>query len=239
MKKRYLVRGFLKDFDWAVKDFYRPKGRGFEQFLHGASVHFHGRLIEVVRRRRGEPSRWISEEPYFVELLYAMLASWGMDSGQARLLDFEKFDHAIRLLVDSEALQRFQGVKIAAVDAGWRGSITELWRILTGPGKVMASRSQLVGASKVLHHLLPDVFPPIDGTYTLDFLSSLEITEPFTIKASELQPPGLGAFFKAMLFFGMAARTVPNLDRYLDKGPMSGSIPKVIDNAIIAWWGSE
>jgi hypothetical protein len=78
-KRTYLVKDFLAEFDWAAKDFYEKKGRGFEQFLHGASVHFHERFIGIVRKRGGHPSRWIGEEPYFVELLYAMLASWGME----------------------------------------------------------------------------------------------------------------------------------------------------------------
>jgi hypothetical protein len=73
-RQRYRVSEFLSDFDWAAKDFYRKRGRGFEKFLHGASVHFHARLIEITRRRGGYPSRWADQEPYFADLLYAVVS---------------------------------------------------------------------------------------------------------------------------------------------------------------------
>jgi len=51
--------------------------------------------------------------------------------------------------------------------------------------------------------------------------------------------PSFEVFEKAMLFFGEVGREVPNVEKYLGRGQMSGSAPKVIDNAVIAWWGTD
>lgn len=238
-KTQYVLRDFIADFDWAARDFYEKRGRGFEKFLHGASVHFHARLIAIVRRRGGQPWRWIREEPYFIDLLYAMLASWGMDSQKARLVDFDEFEGAVRGLVESRIFRQFESMTIRMIDATWRDRLRDLWELLGRDCKIMMGESIIVGSSKLLHHLLPDVFPPIDRTYTLDLLGHLAPTEPYRVTASQQLRPDFDAFFKAMLLFGAVAREVPHFEPYLGKGPMSGSVPKVIDNAVIAWWGTE
>lgn len=238
-KDRYRVKDFLVDFDWAANDFYQNRGRGFEKFLHGASAHFHGRLIEIVRRRGVFPSRWIREEPYFIELLYAMLASWGMDSQKARLVDFANFEKAVSDLVNSNAFRAFEGVGIRAINSEWRERLRELWVLLSKECKIMMGESIIVGSSKLLHYLLPDAFAPIDRTYTLDFLNHLDPSESYRISTAQVMAPGFEVFEKAMLFFGEVGREVPNVEKYLGRGQMSGSVPKVIDNAVIAWWGTD
>jgi hypothetical protein len=238
-KRTYLVKDFLSEFDWAVKNFYVKQGRGFEQFLHGASVHFHERLIAIVRRRGGYPARWIGEEPYFVELLYAMLASWGMDSQRARLVDFAEFEGAVHVLLQSRILRHFEGVAIKEIDNAWRDRLRELWDLLGRECRIMVGASIMVGSSKLLHHIVPDAFPPMDGSYTLDFLSHLAPTEVHRINSSQAQRPDFETFYKGMLFFGMVSRKVRNIDKYVGARPMSGSVPKVIDNAIVAWWATK
>jgi hypothetical protein len=103
----------------------------------------------------------------------------------------------------------------------------------------MMGVSIIVGSSKLLHHMLPDVFPPIDGSYPLDFLGHLGPSESYRIGASQLLWPDFETFYNAMLFFGMVARKVSNIDQYVGARPMSGSVRKVIDNAIIAWWATD
>src|SRR2546430_1016092 len=80
----YRTADFLRDFDWAAKDFYVRRGRGFENFPHGASGYFHRRAVEVVRSRGLPPPQWVGDDEYFIELLYAVLAAWGMDIRRQR-----------------------------------------------------------------------------------------------------------------------------------------------------------
>lgn len=237
-RQRYRLSQFLAEFEWAATNFYEKRGRGFEKFLHGASVHFHVRLIEIFRRRGGYPSRWADKEPYYVDLLYAMLAAWGMDSQQARLVDFPEFESRVYQLVRSEPFRHFEEWKVGMVDASAREPLAALWSLVSGDCKVMASESAIVASSKLLHHLLPDCFVPIDRSYTLDLLSQLEPSEPYRLSANQVMKPDFQAFLNAMLFFGETARQVQNIEKHVGRGAMSGSVPKVIDNAVIAWWGT-
>lgn len=162
-----------------------------------------------------------------------------MDSQQARLVDFPDFERCVIELVRSDAFRHFEGWKLEMIDAGAREPLAKLWSLLARDCKIMASESIIVGSSKLLHHLLPDVFPPIDRSYTLDLLGRLDSSEPYRLAAAQVMKPDFEAFLRAMLFFGATARQVPKIGSYLGKGPMSGSVPKVIDNALIAWWGTE
>lgn len=41
--------------------------------------------------------------------------------------------------------------------------------------KVMESNARLVGNSKALHHLLPELVPPVDRQYTVKFFTEIKI----------------------------------------------------------------
>ena len=47
------------------------------------------------------------------------------------------------------------------------------WQIIAAI-KVSTSRTQSVAASKMLHHFLPDLIPPIDRQYTFSFFTGAE-----------------------------------------------------------------
>ncbi len=152
---------FLEDFDWAVNDFYERHNppRPFENFLHGASAHFHQRLIRIGREKGGFPSRWVKGDPYFIDLLYAMLAAWGMDSQKAGLVDFDQFKEAVEALVDSDIFRSLEGARIQDVDEEWEARLRQLWDLLSSDARIMAGESILVGSSKLLHHLLAQSLP--------------------------------------------------------------------------------
>lgn len=227
---------FISDSDWAVQRFSNwPDGRG-EMFARGTALHFHDRLIQINRKNGGFPSRWIKDDPHFIELLYAMLGSFGMDRQRARLVPFSGFSKAVLAIVQSHPFQDLETRQVKSIDESWGSRLADLWKVLSSDGRIIASESIVVGASKVLHHLLPDLFAPIDRSYTLEFLNSLDRSGPYRISTTEKQAPDLVAFCKATLFYGYVSRTVPRIERYLGRGPMSGSIPKIIDNAVMAWW---
>jgi hypothetical protein len=113
------------------------------------------------------------------------------------------------------------------------------WALPEGPCRIMESNSILVGSSKVLHHSLPDLFPPIDRAYTLDFLGNLDSADvqsaPFALRGKLKMRPDFETFCRAMFFCGHLARRVRGLRRKVGIGPTSGSVTKLIDKAIIAW----
>ena len=229
------VADFIARFDERVDDFHTLEDMPYHNFLQGASIHFHERVIGIIRERNSPVSAWLAEDDCFVELLYATLTAWGMEGGKAKLQDFDIFNAAVQSLVASDIFQELEGHRLVDVETNWRDRLQAIWGLLEGGSRIMASDSMLIGTSKLLHHLIPDLFPPMDRKYTLYLMSHLDRWD-LKITTTEAQHPDFEVFYKSMLFCSYAARTCPDIERHvIPDRPMSGSIPKVIDNAIIAY----
>lgn len=96
----------------------------------------------------------------------------------------------------------------------------------------METDKKLVGVSKTMHHLLPDIVPPIDRKYILNFFYN----EPLRKKSQEIQIKGneedifLEVFNNYCDICKNAGLSESCLKRKWDT-----SIPKLIDNAIIGF----
>lgn len=102
-----------------------------------------------------------------VEYIYAVLTSWGMHrmgSGGSKMQDFEKFFLSI------EALQPIISVARNFIPGQMSENDWMCLKDVFNGISVMASGTTIVGNSKVMHHLLPNIIPPIDREYTLWFL---------------------------------------------------------------------
>lgn len=171
-----------------------------------------------------------------------MLKWWGMNQRAAKLVPYPTFRRHVLRLIDSREFRGLRRRRIRQVrdTARWRNDLARLWELLEKPCRIMQSNSILVGSSKLLHHVLPDLFPPMDRTYTLEFLGSLDFSDPqsspFALKGNLKLRPSFETFYKAMLLYGHVARRIRGVTHKVGVGPTSGSIPKVIDNALIAWW---
>lgn len=111
------------------------------------------------------------------ECVYAMLVSWGMHrmgKGGAKMGNFDDFYRSVEMVWPEIEVLRSKRVGTMQ-DADWK-TLREVFLRL----EVMKSESKLVGHSKVLAHLLPEIVGPIDRAYTLDYLfgSSYDITTP-------------------------------------------------------------
>ncbi len=152
-----------RDFGRRVQDIVGNAEKYHEQFCKankftGPSLHFHQRALAA--REQGDFER-------LVEYIYATLASWGMHrmgKGGAKLKDFETFRTNLRgVRKQVERLARRQPTDLTSED----------WAVLHdifGKLEVMKSGTRLVGNSKVLAHLLPNLIAPIDRRHTLRFL---------------------------------------------------------------------
>jgi hypothetical protein len=124
----------------------------------GPSLYFHQRALAT----RNDPTS-ISH----LEYVYATLSSWGMHrmgGGGSKMLPFEEF---------SGSIHQLKAQIIEAKSYDFREITETEWAILKDIFwgiKVMSSNTRLVGNSKVMHHLLPNIIPPIDREYTLDFI---------------------------------------------------------------------
>lgn len=102
-----------------------------------------------------------------LEYVYATLVAWGMNRpGRTgtKMSDFETFFQSINALND--CIREAQTFDCCNLDEAKWGILERIFKGI----QVMDSRTILVGNSKVMHHMLPNVIPPIDRKYTLSFL---------------------------------------------------------------------
>lgn len=124
----------------------------------GPSLYFHRKSLEA-----GEANDFTRR----LEYVYATLTAWGMHRmgrGGSKMLPFDDFQMSMRPLKDKvREAARIQPPDMTEED--W-ANIEAIFKGI----RVMASGTSIVGNSKVLAHLIPDIVPPIDREYTLRFL---------------------------------------------------------------------
>ena len=94
--------------------------------------------------------------------------------------------------------------------------------------EISKSRSQLVANTKTLHHILPDLIPPVDRRYTLAY---------FGVNTMLPGQKRAGSIFEHLFpaFVRIAAALSVKLERMVDltEENWHTSTTKVIDNALL------
>jgi len=103
----------------------------------------------------------------FPELCYALLVSWGMHRlgpDGPKMVDFPEFRQSLKVVWP----------KVRSLRSAYPANVgEENWGVLRdifNELRCMRSDCRLVGNSKVMAHLFPNLIPPIDRRYTLKFL---------------------------------------------------------------------
>jgi hypothetical protein len=142
----------LSSLDVAHDAYYRAS------IFNGPSLYFHLQALEAQRK---------NEFHLFAQLVYAVLAAWGMHRmgpGGSKMREFGEFRDSL-----AKVWPLAQELKSHGPEDLQKEGFASLEKIFTGVS-VMASGTSLVGNSKVLAHLLPNLIPPVDRAYTLQFL---------------------------------------------------------------------
>ncbi|MCJ7624789.1 MAG: hypothetical protein MUO76_14910 [Anaerolineaceae bacterium] len=106
----------------------------------------------------------------FFESLYATLTAWGMQRmgpGNTKLVEFEEMRQSF--LEQRDRIESVQ--KKTLFDIAWEDvqiTAEKCWEIICSL-RVGIGRVKLVAGSKALQHLIPDLIPPIDRQYSLQF----------------------------------------------------------------------
>jgi len=210
-----------------VEDLSANFGHFLQEFEHravfgGPSVHFHVRAIE--RRMTHESVRSAIGDEELLELIYSMLTSWGMHRmgpKGAKLVDFEPFCDGIRR--QSAILEELETLSITDVD-NVDAVAGKIWSAVSS-ARLSASGTQIVAGTKALHHLLPNLIPPVDRTYTIRFFHE-----------NTLMPRGdEDAFREVYPALAEIASRVGDCLSVNNRSPMNTSRTKIIDNAIIGY----
>ena len=224
---RYTIRGGRKfDYDDKIREILSNAENYHDAYykaetFRGPSLYFHERALAT----RYDPASLTH-----LEYVYATLASWGMHRmgrGGSKMRSFEVF---------SQSVQTLKGRVAEAQTFHFREMSEIKWAVIKEifcGVKVMASGTSLVGNSKVMHHMTPNVIPPIDREYTLRFLrgnttikNDLE-TEWLTMKEI------ISQFFIPVAsdttFYSKAEQWMKRNEDY----PWDTSVLKVVDNLVI------
>ena len=108
----------------------------------------------------------------FLEYVYAVLPAWGMHRmgpQAAKVADFPQITTELRNAAPE--LEALWPLRITALQADEVDDTAQIIWAVIARIKVSTSRTQIVAGSKFLHHLLPDLVPPIDRQYTFSFFT--------------------------------------------------------------------
>lgn len=157
----------------------------------------------------------------FLQLLYRTLRAWGIGVRGSRLHRFGEFSANLR-----DAAPELRNVEHFRIeDPGLdldelTGALAEVFDRID----IVDNKATIVPVSKTLHHLLPDLVPPMDRAWTGLF---------FAWSASAPQRDSRRLFLEAFSFLATVARAT-NPSRLVGAGWRT-SPAKILDNALIGY----
>jgi len=212
--KRLRVQSRLEDlvegFDGFVADYdaRTPFQRG-QYELHRATIE---------RRRTHQTLRAALADDELLRLLHETLQSWRIGTRASRLAPLERFTLALRAHV--EALDALDGLSLEKLTGDATKVGERVWRCIEEM-PIVDNIARVVPGTKTLHHLLPDLVPPMDRAWTGRFFewgpSDLQNRQSF-----------LGAW-RDLARVAVASKP----SRLVGRGWRTSST-KVLDNAVIA-----
>jgi hypothetical protein len=192
------------------------------------SLYLYKKIVEK-HRKHGDLNILLQDNE-FLELIYITLIAWDMNRRAAKLVSFEKFKKSI--FDNTNLLSELYNYKLGSLSEGDVSIILNKIEKLFVNLNVMKSKSKIVGISKTLHFLLPDLIMPIDRKYTLGFFYGhnkydQEITKEFK------------TFKEVFVAFHHIATKLKLSEADIDNFNWNTSIPKLIDNALIGFENSK
>lgn len=224
MKKELInLKEFFKDSNEInnclkkVEDEYRPNSAANYLYNLILKEHIDNKYINIKNR---------CYEEYFIELIWATLDAWNMNSRSAKLADINDFK--TNLINNTEAIESLKKYSIEDLSEKNDKSkgIFEQLKNLFNKLELTNTDTKLVTFSKTMHFLLPNLIVPIDRTYTEKFFK-LNFNNP---KYEEFDH-----FTNIESAFGLFASEV-NLDDFVRKNSKWCKYKtKIIDNIIIGY----
>ena len=187
----------------------------------GPSLYFHQRALDT---------RQTPDSLTHLEYVYATLASWGMQKmgpKGAKMQYFDTYRQSILCMI--EKIKEAQKFDIRDMNEHKWVLIKEIFQGIN----VMASSISLVGNSKVMHHMLPNIVPPIDHEYTLDYLRGNKNIKADLDDEWQIMMGIISDFFIPIASDNDFEKKALNWIERKNEYPWDTSILKVVDNLVI------
>ena len=182
----------------------------------------HVRTIEL-RRGYSLPSEAVGDSE-FICSLEKTLEAWGWGKRGAERVGTTEFESQItRVAEDLDFLSevRIESLHGHEVDR----IIHKLWTCIANLD-ITTAKARLVFGTKAIHHLLPDLVPPMDRQNTGCFFKKYWSSESTEERAfCDIYPA----------FARLARCLTPRLKPYICPVSFNTSIPKILDNAVIGF----
>jgi hypothetical protein len=191
------------------------------EIFRGPSLYFHLQALKT----QHQPCSLTH-----LEYVYATLAAWGMHrmgKNGSKMQSFDIFRQSVEVLQDR--ITEAQKIDLREMtEDKW----TLLKEIFLGLN-VMASGTSLVGNSKVMHHMIPNIVPPIDREYTLSYLVGNKNIRNDMNWEWDLMKAIIENFFVPVASNKDFAMTADAWIADNEKYPWDTSYLKIVDNLVI------
>jgi hypothetical protein len=192
-------------------------------FAKPEQLRTHRKTIDL-RRQLGTASAALADDR-FLDSLAETLKAWGVGSHDAILVKPPEFRRQLRNQAgEITALESIltDNADVSTGDRLWR--IIRSLDIVLGRRTLKPTQSKIVGGSKALHHILPELVVPIDRKYVGVFLGRYD----------HFQTGQAETFRIAFECFRAIAKSA-NPVQYVGRHEWNTSRTKVIDNAIVGF----
>jgi hypothetical protein len=204
------VRALVEQFAFYVEKFDRKPAFTDDQL----NTH----LATLRRRRELANSRVAVADNEFLDNLYNTLRLWKIGRRKSKLVPFAEFTHLLHCRGESIAkLDRLALDEKLDIDA----TIPNIWNLIETLG-IVDNQNTVVAGTKCLHHILPELVPPMDRDFTVTFFD-----------ASTFQSRPKAFFDHAFRTFAYIAKHVNPVQYIGERWRSSG--PKIIDNAVVSF----
>ena len=215
MPYRIRVRNVLENAAQYHEAYYRA------DTFRGPSLYFHHRAL-ATRQEIASLAH--------LEYVYATLSSWGMHrmgKGGSKMRSFDTFQKSVERL--QSKIQDAQSFEISEMTQRQWSVLRKIFRGID----VMASGTSLVGNSKAMHHMVPNIVPPIDREYTLRYLrGNTNITNDLDFEWNLMKEIISEFFVSVASDKKFKVKATEWMARSADY-PWDTSIMKIVDNLII------
>jgi len=211
---RSRLDALIADFDECVEAYDR-----LVPFTRSGQYEFHRRTIDR-RLALGSVEAAIFDEQ-FTELLYETLQRWGIGRRASRLAPLAEFRRT--LAHNADPLLALEPLTLELLTEGLE-AVSSSINLLVSNLAVVENRVRIVAGTKTLHHVLPNLVPPMDRAWTGAFFG-WSVLDPQNNRALILD--------EAFESFAEVAR-VTHPSRLVGARWRTSST-KVLDNALIGY----
>ena len=188
----------------------------------GWQMHRHKTLVERTRIEFAVPSE-AADDDSFLRDLHSILRAWY--GKRARLIiDFDDgFKCEIRKAARS--LDGLSDLNITNDNHRADSVADQLWDVI-GNLRLTTGEARIVSGTKAIHHLIPDLIPPMDNKYTGEFFLGRQMGQG-----------GRSVFCRIYQAFSILSILLARDEDFVERvgTDFNTSITKTVDNAIIGY----